>query len=196
MGTTEIMYLPPAEAKAYYLSYGGEGVSEIRASLDGLEQRMAFLGARMLQPEKRGIESAETARIHRMGEVSILATLTNSASQQLTEAMAFMLAWATVEDEASIKLNDDFLPASADPTLVRAMVASWQVRGISHDTLWRFFQVGELVDPRRTLEEELELIEDEKPDEPPPEPEAPAPLPPFALTAPPDELPIPDDEDT
>ena len=152
------------------MSYGAEGVTAIKEALHDLEQQMAFLGARMLQPERPGVEAAETARIHRMGEISILARLSNVISNSLTTAVAFMLDWAGIRrtDDHEVRLNDDFLPTLASSQHLAEMMKSWQGGAISHDSLWRFMQEGELVDPRRTVEEELAIIEAETPE---PEPE-------------------------
>ena len=138
----------------------------IRQSLDDLMEMMSLLGARMLQTEKKGVEAADTARIYRFGEISILGSIANGINTQLTRALQFMLTWAAYADvdDAKIALNDDFMPTQAPPQLLAEMVKTWQSNGISHDSLWRFMVEGELVDARRTIEEEQKLIEDEKPE--------------------------------
>lgn len=147
-----------------FLSYGAEGVVHIQKALTDLESQMAFLGARMLQPDRPGVEAAETARIHRMGEISILARLSNVVSNNLTAAVRFMLEWAGIPagEKHQVRLNDDFLPTQAPAQLLTAMVAAWQAKGVSHDSLWRFAQEGELVDPRRTAEEEMAILDKEQ----------------------------------
>ena len=162
----EGIFLPDPSAKAGFLSYGGDGVAAIREALQDLESQAAFLGARMLAPEKRAAETAETARIHRQGEISVLGRMSNIISAQLTIAVKVMLAWAGIAtaDEHRFKLNDDFLPTQAAPQLLAEMVKAWQGGAISHDSLWLFMQEGELVDPRRTIEAELKIIEEETPE--------------------------------
>ena len=163
VGSAEVFFLPPADAKAYFVSYGADGAAAIRQSLDDLQQMMAFLGARMLQPEKRGIEAAETARIHRMGEVSVLGAIVNGLSTRLTQAWRLMLTWALFDeaavDEAKVELTSDFMPSQAPAQTLTAMIAAWQANAISHDSLWAYMQEGELVDPRRTIEDEQTLID-------------------------------------
>ena len=92
---------------------------------------MAFLGARMLAPEKRAAEAAETARIHRQGEISVLGRMSNIVSNQLTNAVKVMLAWAGIATapEHKFRLNDDFLPAQAQPQLVAEMIKAVAGRG-------------------------------------------------------------------
>ena len=88
VGSAEVFFMPPADAKAYYVSYGADGAAAIRQSLDDLQQMLAFLGARMLTPESRlGIEAAETAAIHRQGEISILSALAGAINIRLSDAL-------------------------------------------------------------------------------------------------------------
>lgn len=164
VGTAEVCFMPPADAKAYFVSYGAEGAAAIQQALLDLQQMMAFLGARMLQPDKRGIEAAETARIHRMGEVSVLARISHSVDSVLTIAVKTLLAWAGIAttDEHRVGLNDDFMPTQAAPQLLAEMIKGWQEGLYSHDSVWRFSQEGELVDPRRTVEQEIAIISEEK----------------------------------
>lgn len=172
LGTLEGIWIEQQGATYGFLALESTGgISALKGALADLEQQMAFLGARMLQPDRPGVEAAETARIHRMGEISILARLSNVASNGLTAATRFMLEWAGIPttDEHKVRLNDDFLPTQAPSQLLQQMRETWKANGVSFDSFWRFLQEGELVDPRRSAEEELAIIEEEAP-EPPPAP--------------------------
>ena len=172
VGASPVYFMPDPAAKAYYVSYGAEGAAAISKSLDDLQAMMATLGARILQPEKRAVETAETAQIHRQGEISVLANIAHGINLNLTQALQLMLTWALYEDvdDAKIELSTDFVPVQTQPQLLAEMVKAWQAGAISHDSLWTFAQGGELVDARRTAEEERELIRDEDAEEPPPVP--------------------------
>jgi Domain of unknown function (DUF4055) len=163
LGAMEGIFLPQPNSDAKFLSYGGDGVAAIREALQDLEQQMAFLGARMLAPEKRMVESAETARIHRAGEISVLGRMANIVSNKLSDATRVLLAWADIvtDEKQGIRLNDDFLPTQASPQLIAEVTKAWQAGAISHDSLWLALQEGEIVDPRRSIEEERAIIEEE-----------------------------------
>jgi len=164
VGSSQVMFMPPPEAKAYYVSYGAEGAAAIRQRLTDLQEQAAFLGARMLAPERRGIEAAETAAIHRMGEISILASIANNINFKLTNGLKFLLEWAlfpTPTDETYIALCTDFIPTQAQSAMLTAMVAAWQANALSHSSLWDFLRTGELVDATKTLEDEQVLIDEE-----------------------------------
>lgn len=70
MGGSVAFILPNPDSKAFYLEFQGQGLSELREALRAKESMMATLGARMLAPDKNGVESAQTAGIHRAGENS------------------------------------------------------------------------------------------------------------------------------
>ena len=48
-----------------------------------------------------------------------------------------------------------------DATILTALVKAWQSGAMSHDSLLLNLKRGEMVDPNRSLEEELALIEEE-----------------------------------
>jgi hypothetical protein len=118
----------------------------------------------MLSPDRKGIEAAETAAIHRQGEISILAALAGAINVRLTDALKFLLRWALFPsvEEAYVELNTDFVPVATDPSTLTAMMSALQAGIISHETIWQFMAAGELVDPRKTSEEELVQIAKEE----------------------------------
>ena len=64
-----------------------------------------------------------------------------------------MLEWGLfpASEDASIALNDDYIPATADSATLTAMVGAWQASGISHDSLWKFMQTGRAGRPAEDL---------------------------------------------
>ena len=68
IGSGTAWLLPDPAAKAFYLEFSGQGLSELREALRAKESMMATLGARILAPEKSVQETAQTAAIHRAGE--------------------------------------------------------------------------------------------------------------------------------
>ena len=61
------------------------------------------------------------------------------------------------------ELNTDFEASMMSATEIQALVAAWQSRAISRDTLLHNFRTGEILPPARTNEQELELIRKEPP---------------------------------
>ena len=71
IGSGTAWLLPDPQSKAFYLEFTGQGLGELREALRSKEAMMATLGARILAPEKRAAEAAQTANIHRSSENSV-----------------------------------------------------------------------------------------------------------------------------
>jgi hypothetical protein len=67
------------------------------------------------------------------------------------------------DDDASIELNRDFDASKMLPSEAAQLVQVWMQGGISKSTLIYNFQTGELLPPNRSIEGEMELIEEQAP---------------------------------
>jgi hypothetical protein len=144
---------PEPEAKASYLEFKGEGLQALERLLDRKESQMASLGARMLAPEKRTAEAAETARIHRHGENSVLASLSNAVSLGLTKVFEWARDWQGLTGNVKVELNRDFLPVSMSAQDLTALIAAWQGGAIAKRDLFDNLKTGEIVSGDRSFEE-------------------------------------------
>jgi hypothetical protein len=120
---------------------------------------MATLGARILAPEKRVAETAQTAAIHRAGENSVLASIAQSISIGLTHCLEWMALWVNVSGEIKVTLNTDYLPNSMTSEDVKALVTSWQAGAISHETLFSNLVKGEIIASDVQFADEKERID-------------------------------------
>lgn len=159
IGSGTAWLLPDPAAKAFYLEFSGQGLSELREALRAKEAMMATLGARILAPEKRQVETAQTAAIHRAGENSVLASIAQSISIGLTHCLEWMANWAGYDPEVSVRLNKDYLPNSMTYQDVQALVQSWQAGAISHETLFDNLVKGEIIREDVSFDDEKERIE-------------------------------------
>lgn len=158
LGSGSFLTLPP-NASAGFLQCGGEGFATIENAMDRKEQSMAALGARMLAPEKREAEAADTMAHKRSGENSVLAACAGSCSRSLTQALQFMALWAGADPkDATIELNKDYFDVQLTAEQINALVASWQKGAISKKTMFHNFKQGELVPENVSFEEEEERI--------------------------------------
>ena len=143
-----------------YLEFSGAGLGSLRESLKDKEQMMAKLGARLLEGEKRAAEAAETARIHRAGEYSILANIANSVSDTIEKSERTRAEWLGQNpDDVSIQLNTDFMPGILAGQELIAIVQGWQSGAYSYETLYENLQRGEIIRQDKPIQEEIEAIE-------------------------------------
>jgi hypothetical protein len=131
------------------LEFTGQGLEALEKRREVKEQQMALLGARMLAPERRQAEAAETAAIHRQGEISVLAALAQAVSRGLTRALDIARDWWPLPESTSVEitLNTDFQPAQPDAQLVTAMLKLQQAGVVTQEQLVRHLQKLELLPP-------------------------------------------------
>jgi hypothetical protein len=152
------------ETKAEYLEFQGQGLQALENRIEKKEQYMAFLGARMLTPEKKVAEAAETAQIHRTGESSVLSSISTSVSQTIETTLKFLAEWAGFDPSAiSFRLNTDFLAVQMDSQMLLALLQTWQGGGIAFADLLDNLKRGEIVRETRTEEEIRSEVETQNP---------------------------------
>src|SRR6185436_4892443 len=135
LGSTEVMCFPDPNAKAGFLEFAGTGLGVLEKRCEVKEQQMAALGARMLAPEKAGVEAGQTLAMRHTGESSVLAGIANLVSDGLASMLAFMAEWAGISGEITYKLNTDYLPTGLTAQELTALVAGWQSGAYSGATL-------------------------------------------------------------
>jgi hypothetical protein len=91
IGGTQFQFFPNEEhvpgADVKFLEFTGSGMKALSDGITHLESQMAILGAHIIAAEKKGVETAEALRIHRIGENGVLASFTRNISSQITLAM-------------------------------------------------------------------------------------------------------------
>jgi len=163
IGSATAWAFPNPDTKAFYLEFQGQGLKSLSDRLETKESYMAFLGSRMLSPEKRAAEAAETAAIHRQGEISVLSAMAHAISSTLTEALNILAEWASVSGDISYTLNDDFVPNSMTAQDLQALVMTWQAGGMAFEDLIYNLKQGEVIRLEREAEDIKQEVADENP---------------------------------
>jgi len=161
LGSQKMMIFPGPEVKVGFLEFSGAGLGSLQANLERKEAQMAVLGARMLEAQKKGVESAEVAGIHRAGENSLLAGIAQAISLGLTAALQTFSNWAGGSGTVMVALNRDFFPAPMSAQDLTALVMSWQQGAISKQTLFDNLQAGQIISEGTTFEAEEVRINDQ-----------------------------------
>jgi len=158
IGSGTAWLLPDPQSKAFYLEFTGQGLGELREALRSKEAMMATLGARILAPEKRAAEAAQTANIHRSSENSVLASIAQSISVGLTHVMEWLRDWSNITGEVKVELNRDFIPNSMTAQDVDVLVKSWQAGAISANVLFENLVAGDIISQDTSFDDEQERI--------------------------------------
>ena len=121
---------------------------------------------KIIANQKKGVESAETAKIHNSAENSVLASFANNMSQIFSRLLRIYLEWSTgseIDPESvKVKINTDFDVATMSATELTALVSLWQSGGIAKSDLFRNLKEGEILDADRQLDEMNAEIDEEQ----------------------------------
>jgi len=164
VGSPTAWIFPNADAKASFLEFTGQGLGAIVVAMQSTEQMMAILGARMLSPDKKMAEAAETAQIHRAGELSVLAKMAGTLSMGLEKALRIFTDWSGVESkDVSIEINREFMAVTMSPQELTALIMAVQSGELSKESLYRKLQQGDVIAEGVTFEDEQTRIEIQRP---------------------------------
>lgn len=155
------------QAKAQYLEFTGQGLDSLVKNLAGKEQQMAVLGARMLEPQKKAPEAADSGSIRRKGEESMLSAAAQAISLGVTISLRWFVDWSGGDaGKVEFELNRDFYAVPMTSDMLTSLVSGWQAGAYSEQVLFEKLQQGEIITRDTTLEEEQQR----KADRPPPAP--------------------------
>lgn len=169
IGSMTAWVFPNAQAKATFLEFTGQGLTALEKNLERKENMMAVLGARMLEAQPSGVESADTAAIHRGGEQSMLASVAQAISIGVQRALEVFAKFAGSEEEVTFELNRDFFPIPMDALTLTAIIAGWQNQAYSYETMFENLRKGEIVPMDADADAEQKAIDAN----PPPIPDVP-----------------------
>lgn len=167
IGPSAAIVLEDAQAKVGMLEFTGQGLTAVKERLEGLERKMAALGARILEEQKKDAESGDALKLRQGGDASVLAGISDAVSRSVEAVVKRLLWWAegagTEEPDVTISLNMDFFSMPMDPQLLTALMQAWQSGGISKDTFLWNLKRGEMLPEDTTIEDEKAKTEAEPP---------------------------------
>lgn len=159
IGSATAWIFPDPATKVGFLEYQGQGVEALKGLCDGYKAEMAAIGARMLAPEKSGVEAADTLAMRHSGEQSVLSSAAEAISQGWTEALKMFAEWAGQTGEVKFEINKNFMPFFVTPQQVTTWLAAVQAGRMSAETFFWNMQRADQVPEGLTFEEEQDRIE-------------------------------------
>ena len=162
--SNSFIHFPEGCSGVGMLEFGGSGMGELRSAMSDCEERMAILGARIISQEKNGVEAAETAKIHRAGENSVLARMANEVSDIFSLILDDYLEWCSdIENvDTIVHINTDFDVSNMSTAELTAYVSAWQAGAISKRTMFNNLKEGEIVEASKSFEDEQSEIDEEQ----------------------------------
>lgn len=164
----KVIYLGGSTANSFSDPQANAQFVEVTSAFDALlknldrkEQQMAVLGARMLETQKSGVESAEAIERRQSGDESILADISTTISKALTNCLQWMAQWEGIESsDMSVQLNREFLPMKMTAQEITALMGAYIQRGLSYNALYHNLKRGGMYPEGSTMEEERSLIDE------------------------------------
>lgn len=165
IGPSKMWHIDNDQAKVGMLEFTGQSAKAHQDFIDNLLHIMSVMGAQILKKEGVSRETATSVLVRTSQQTSLVATMVNNVSGQLQSTLQVYYEWsgATVGNDFAYKLNDDFIKVDMEPNAQIALVKSWLDGAISYDTMFNKMKEGEIVDPNKTMEEELEDIKENPP---------------------------------
>lgn len=166
LGGTQFLCFPQGVEQVAFLEFSGSGLTQISNAMSDDKESMAILGARIIANQKKGVEAAETAKIHNAAENSVLASFANNMSQTFSKLLRIYLEWTTgteiPQDQVKVQINTDYDVATMSASELTALVSLWQSGGIAKSDLFKNLKEGEILDADRNLDEMNAEIEEEQ----------------------------------
>ena len=167
IGSATIWHLPENSVAAY-LEFKGPGLAAQRLAMQDKEDRMATLGARMINDGMNRNEATDTARMRGRAELSLLASAVSMSESAVYKMLRMAAEWRAADpDTVKFKLNRDYIDTRMDSGAMKELVQAWVMDAISYETLFDALKKGEIIPPARRLEEERDLIGTQNPTLPP-----------------------------
>lgn len=167
IGSGTAWVFPDKDTKVDFLEFSGQGMTALENNLKSKEGQLAAIGARMLAPEKSGVEAADTLAMRHSGENSVLGAIAIAVSEGLTKALKVFAEWAGIAGEIKFEINRDFIPMAADAQLLTAWLSLVQGGQMSGESLFDLLKRADLIAPEIKYEEEQARIDANPPPAPP-----------------------------
>lgn len=147
IGSTAFLTFINPETKVGYLEFTGQGLTPLAEAMDAKEKKMAVLGASVFQSDPRNIEAAETVRIRKSGETSLLMGVVTAVEATIKMALECASIWLGVTGDIEITLNHEFIDITLDGPTLAALTLAYQSGGMSLEQYLYNLQQGELLAP-------------------------------------------------
>jgi len=163
IGGDQIWQSSDPSARAGMLEFSGQGLQPLENALKEKEDKLAVLGMRLLESQKRTAEQPEALRLRMLSDVSTLQSVVRTISQGISRALNIAAAWmASGTIEAVVALNLDYDETILNAQDLTALVGLWQSDGISYKTLYHNLKKGEITRDGVDEEQEQKDIQEER----------------------------------
>lgn len=153
VGSLAVICIPDANAKVAYAEVNGD-FNGLESAMMHKEQKMAVLGAAVFHDGAKGVEAAETARIRKGGETSLLVGVTTAVEATLKSALQCAADWMNATGEIEITLNREYVDITIDGPTLTGLVQAYQAGALTVEQFLYNMQQGDLLSPDTEIAKE------------------------------------------
>jgi hypothetical protein len=159
----QFFYMEDGDVRVKYLEFTGAGLGQLLQALNACLDRMAKLGIQAIGAEKKGVETAEVASIHRASEHGVLGAFARNMSDRITQAVRLMALWnnilETEVDGWSYELNTNFNYSEMSAQILSIMLTARQENEIPRKVWFNTLKQNGKLSEDMTYEKFVEDIE-------------------------------------
>lgn len=159
IGSEKAMVITSSEARAEWIKSGSDGAEPIKGELMELENRMAAIGAQILQ-DRVDRETAQAAQLRNAYNTSFLSLIVQETSAMMTKVIRFGGWWmdAKLPDDFLYELDTDFNTKPLPAAELQVLVQAYQAGSLSLESFVHNLERGEYLAPGTTTTEEMGRI--------------------------------------
>lgn len=158
IGGTRAWILPPAEAKAFYLEFQGQGLQSLEKAMTDKVSLMASISARLIDNSTRGSEAAETVRLRYLNESASLLHIITAVEAGMTLGYSMLARLMKAVGEVTLKFNREVIGVGITFKDLKPLIEGFLEGAVSKETLIYNMRRLDAISPHRTDEEEAAAI--------------------------------------
>jgi hypothetical protein len=156
LGSSRAWVSSDVAAHAGFLEFSGAGLGALEKGMGEKWSQMVALGSRILEPDKGGVEAANTLQVRRESESSVLSLMVQSAEAALSESLELMVFWSGGNAaDVTVEFNRDFYEGQIDTALFGALGYAVTSGTLSFPAYFTKMQKSGLYEDGWTMENEL-----------------------------------------
>lgn len=125
IGSATAWLIDDDKARVGMLEFTGQGLGHLAEAIKSKQDQMSVLGAKLLAPQRKQVESAELARIHNAGDESILISISESVGKGLQKILRMAADWEGASTDPSLEMNKDFIDIKLGADEIKALMSVW-----------------------------------------------------------------------
>jgi hypothetical protein len=133
----------PSELK--YVEHQGSAIGKAQEEIANSKSNMAALGLLLLSQKIQVQRTASEATLDYEAESSELASMVRGIEDGIELALMYHAEYLNLDSGGSITLNKDFTRFNLTPELIRIYADMVKAGDMTHETMWKMLEKGELL---------------------------------------------------